>query len=127
MNLNQTNNFYCTAHNRLTNNVNIKGNKLYPQVKFENKKRFVGKEGDWACMKCTNKNFSFRIKCNRCKIPKDISEKLYRTHMSSIMKKVELNEKLQNKVNSIQSHTILCPELFSHNSFSKKVSYFFQH
>jgi len=26
------------------------------------------REGDWICLNCNNLNFSFRKKCNRCKI-----------------------------------------------------------
>lgn len=36
---------------------------------------FVGQKGisevsnqDWVCVKCNNLNFSFRKKCNRCKV-----------------------------------------------------------
>lgn len=25
------------------------------------------REGDWICLNCSNLNFSFRKKCNRCK------------------------------------------------------------
>lgn len=26
------------------------------------------REGDWVCLNCNNLNFSFRKKCNRCKM-----------------------------------------------------------
>ena len=26
------------------------------------------REGDWICLNCNNLNFSFRKKCNRCKV-----------------------------------------------------------
>ena len=26
------------------------------------------REGDWVCFNCQNLNFSFRKKCNRCKV-----------------------------------------------------------
>jgi hypothetical protein len=26
------------------------------------------REGDWVCYNCQNLNFSFRKKCNRCKV-----------------------------------------------------------
>ena len=47
-------------------NFNLKKNK----VKRITKER----PGDWICFFCHNLNFSFRIKCNRCGISKEISE-----------------------------------------------------
>lgn len=32
---------------------------------------FTEREGDWICNNCKNLNFSFRVECNRCKLPKD--------------------------------------------------------
>ena len=26
------------------------------------------RQGDWVCLQCHNLNFSFRKKCNRCKV-----------------------------------------------------------
>ena len=37
------------------------------------KKPFEVRIGDWTCSKCSNLNFSFRSKCNRCGLPKEIS------------------------------------------------------
>jgi hypothetical protein len=31
---------------------------------------FIEREGDWICSNCKNLNFSFRVECNRCKLPK---------------------------------------------------------
>ena len=39
------------------------------------KKVFQEREGDWVCKFCQNLNFSFRMKCNRCKALKKNSEK----------------------------------------------------
>jgi len=45
--------------------------------KFDNqkiptkKKQFEIRKGDWICPKCSNLNFSFRIKCNRCQLSKE--------------------------------------------------------
>jgi hypothetical protein len=39
--------------------------------KNENKKKnFEERKGDWLCLFCNNLNFSFRTKCNRCKMTK---------------------------------------------------------
>ena len=35
------------------------------------RRQFTQREGDWVCMKCKNKNFSFRSICNRCTLPKN--------------------------------------------------------
>ena len=42
-------------------------NKLYKRKP----KPFTEREGDWICNNCKNLNFSFRVECNRCKLPKD--------------------------------------------------------
>ena len=58
------------------------GNKKYqlivPLVLKKNvktKKPFEIREGDWTCSNCNNLNFSFRVKCNRCQITKEESER----------------------------------------------------
>ncbi|KAH0701644.1 hypothetical protein KY285_015922 [Solanum tuberosum] len=30
----------------------------------------MGREGDWECSSCGNKNYAFRCFCNRCKQPR---------------------------------------------------------
>ena len=47
-------------------NFNLKKNKV--------KRITEERPGDWICFFCHNLNFSFRIKCNRCGISKEISE-----------------------------------------------------
>jgi len=42
--------------------------------KQKNKKFFEVREGDWRCSNCNNLNFSFRNKCNRCSLPKELSQ-----------------------------------------------------
>jgi len=42
----------------------------------KNKRHFEVRAGDWTCNKCTNLNFSFRNKCNRCGLPKEFNYKL---------------------------------------------------
>ena len=41
----------------------------------KNKKHFEVRAGDWTCTKCNNLNFSFRNKCNRCGLPKELNKK----------------------------------------------------
>ena len=48
-------------------------NKYNSKKKGKNKKHFEVRIGDWTCSNCNNLNFSFRNKCNRCGLPKEIS------------------------------------------------------
>ena len=47
-------------------NINYCFNKVYKRKQNQ----FTEREGDWICNNCKNLNFSFRIECNRCKLPK---------------------------------------------------------
>ena len=44
--------------------------------KQKGKKYFEVRDGDWRCNQCNNLNFSFRNKCNRCNLPKELSQSL---------------------------------------------------
>jgi len=82
-------------------NMNFNANPYIPQMnkKPEKKKKVLEERaGDWVCMKCKNLNFSFRIICNRCKIPKAESEKLYEEHIKSLYHYIKVNEMYQNQV-----------------------------
>jgi hypothetical protein len=48
------------------------------------KKPFQERVGDWVCIKCKNLNFSFRVVCNRCQLPKVESDKMLESYLSSI-------------------------------------------
>ena len=54
------------------------------------KKHFEVRVGDWTCSKCSNLNFSFRSKCNRCGLPKGIS--------LQIVNQEEYNQKLNHQM-----------------------------
>jgi hypothetical protein len=58
------------------NDIKINKNKLVNmnKNKQKNKKYFEVRDGDWVCSKCKNLNFSFRNKCNRCSLPKELSQ-----------------------------------------------------
>lgn len=49
------------------------------------KKPFEIREGDWTCFDCHNLNFSFRIKCNRCGLLKEISDKKCEDFRANVM------------------------------------------
>lgn len=52
-------------------------NKNIEKKKKKKKMEFVEREGDWSCYRCKNINFSFRDKCNKCKLSKEESEKKF--------------------------------------------------
>lgn len=56
-------------------NMNDVNNNLFTNNSSEKKrnKPFVERAGDWACIRCKNLNFSFRVTCNRCQLHKSIS------------------------------------------------------
>ena len=37
------------------------------------KKKLIIRKGDWKCMNCYNLNFSFRKYCNKCLLPKSLT------------------------------------------------------
>jgi len=49
-------------------------------------------------MKCKNLNFSFRVVCNRCQLPKNESEVMYFEHMNSLKNLNRQNDMLQNQI-----------------------------
>jgi len=56
-------NFNKYNMNSLEDNINF-----YP---IKNKGFIKERKGDWVCQICMNLNFAFRVKCNRCKNPKE--------------------------------------------------------
>jgi len=63
----------------------------------KNKKPFAERVGDWVCIKCKNLNFSFRVICNRCQLPKMESDKMFQ-YMGNLMNYVKLNEMMQQQI-----------------------------
>ena len=56
------------AKKRQINKFDKKSNNKEGKIK----RNFEVRIGDWTCSKCSNLNFSFRNKCNRCGLPKEI-------------------------------------------------------
>ena len=125
-NQNNPNQYPSTEYNGNYNKYSKNSVQISPDIK--KKKNFVEREGDWVCMRCKNKNFSFRVSCNRCKIPKRDSEEMYNLHMKNLMNVVKLNDMMQNQIfnqnypklvnnhNNEQFHQNFDPRLFSPNS-----------
>lgn len=63
------------------------------------KKPFVERVGDWVCIKCKNLNFSFRVICNRCQLPKAESDNLFDSYMNTLMNHVNSNDPNETKQN----------------------------
>jgi len=70
---------------RMNEQNNTKDIQINPKNKFsggnkknkqKGKKYFEVRDGDWRCNQCNNLNFSFRNKCNRCNLPKELSQSL---------------------------------------------------
>ena len=55
-------------YNKYNMNIPKDNINFYP---IKNKGFIYERKGDWICQICNNLNFSFRTKCNRCKIPKE--------------------------------------------------------
>ena len=64
--------------------------------KDKNKKHFEVRAGDWTCTKCNNLNFSFRNKCNRCGLPKELNK----NQMNPEILSQNPNYQLMNGINS---------------------------
>ena len=60
----------------------IKNNNLFL---FNNLNFYRDQKNDWVCTFCNNLNFSFRTKCNRCKVNKEESEKRKNIFMNIII------------------------------------------
>ena len=69
--------FHTNNRNERFNKYNFK-NYFEKKDRSNNKKNNILKEKkkDWICPLCMNLNYSFRIICNRCKIPKNNKSKL---------------------------------------------------
>jgi len=61
---------------------------MTPASQTEQKKSYE-RDGDWACQRCKNLNFSFRNACNKCNLSHDASD-----NMSAIYKKDVVGYKL---------------------------------
>jgi hypothetical protein len=92
------NNYNLKSYNNINKCENSFNQKSLINTDIKKKKQFIDREGDWVCMKCKNKNFSFRVLCNRCKLHKCESENMYSQHMKNLMNLVKMNEMMQNKI-----------------------------
>ena len=74
------------------NNNNYINKSNINKKKEKKKKNFIQKENDWICYDCKNINFSFRNKCNRCKLLKEDSESKFLEAENRILKLYNIND-----------------------------------
>ena len=86
------NNINYFKTNPFNYHMNMKNNNCNKNRNKKKKKRYIEKEGDWPCFDCKNINFSFRVVCNRCKLPKEISEKKYEEAGERLIKLFNINQ-----------------------------------
>jgi hypothetical protein len=91
--------FINNSNNININNNNNNNNFLYnPKIHHNKpKKPFEIREGDWTCFHCNNLNFSFRLKCNRCGLSKEISIKQFNL---ANMKNIQMINNSNNNSNT---------------------------
>ena len=79
----------------LVNNLNEPKPMIQPQKSYQpyqkKKKNFEIREGDWKCFDCHNLNFSFRVKCNRCGLSKEMSDKKCEEYKMNMMRSMTNN------------------------------------
>ena len=87
----------------LVNNLNEPKPMIQPQKSYQpyqkKKKNFEIREGDWNCFDCHNLNFSFRVKCNRCGLSKEMSDKKCQEYKMNMMRSM-MNNNNANYFNS---------------------------
>ena len=87
----------------LVNNLNEPKPMIQPQKSYQpyqkKKKNFEIREGDWNCFDCHNLNFSFRVKCNRCGLAKEMSDKKCEEYKMNMMRSM-MNNNNANYFNS---------------------------
>ena len=87
----------------LVNNLNEPKPMIQPQKSYQpyqkKKKNFEIREGDWNCFDCHNLNFSFRVKCNRCGLAKEMSDKKCEEYKMNMMRNM-MNNNNANYFNS---------------------------
>ena len=67
------------------------------------KKPFEIREGDWTCSDCSNLNFAFRVKCNRCGISKEVSEQKRINNNNNNEQQEQGNNNIKDNNNNINN------------------------
>ena len=89
---------------------------IQPMKKNPKMKRpFEIRDGDWTCSDCSNLNFSFRIKCNRCGISKESSDKKKQNNINN-----DQNKEYSNQNNTLNNNNKRMPNYPSINMIPYK-------
>ena len=91
-------------------------NKYNLKKEGKNKRHFEVRIGDWTCINCNNLNFSFRNKCNRCGLPKELSRQ----------KIGEINSQIYNQNINYQMIGGINESLFYENNINNKDMKFYK-
>jgi len=106
----------CSQNEETNSNNKHNNNNFNKQKNY----RFVERQGDWICIKCKNLNFSFRVICNRCKLPKSDTQQFYDEHIKGLMNIVVQNQIITGNVNNNPIYLNLnCNAIFSPDNLYK--------
>ena len=83
-NKNINNHSYINPILKNNNNIFLYKN-INNNINNNNKYFYRDQKKDWICSFCNNLNFSFRTKCNRCKISKEDSDKRKNNFMNLVL------------------------------------------
>jgi hypothetical protein len=105
----------------LSNTLNLNEEKDSPTFK---KKKLYERVGDWICIKCKNLNFSFRVICNRCELPKIENDQIYEKYMNDMANYNKIsdlfnkqNQYNKNYLNFINSQCFMANQQRTHVSY----------
>ena len=87
-------------HNNLDKSNNKENNNESDKKEEQYKKSFKKRKGDWTCQFCYNLNFSFRKRCNRCRVIKNFWQK--KNNFS-----LKINDNFPDYPNLIQTNSYL--------------------
>lgn len=84
---------YISQNNTIINVTNTNTYEEQEKDSTEHKKKKLHERvGDWICIKCRNLNFSFRVICNRCELPKSENDMLYEKYMNDMANYTKVSE-----------------------------------
>ncbi len=109
------------TNSSLINTANSNDEKDSPSFK---KKKLYERVGDWICIKCKNLNFSFRVICNRCELPKIENDQIYEKYMNDMANYNKISD-LFNKQNQYNKNYLnfINSQCYMANQQRTQVSY----
>ena len=102
------------------NQMSKNSKNMYNKFQARKVRPFTERTGDWICKNCRNLNFSFRIECNRCKLPKKDIIDNYKNINDNINSNVKNDQSLNLYNNSNNNNSSYN---FYKNSYQNKSKY----